>query len=155
MKTLYANKCHNSFAAAYFVGVATIAALIGQHVVRRLIILFGRASLIIFILAFTIFVSAISLGEQYNTACYHVWWNIYIYIYMFIALWILKVELQDIPIFQDEHASYISANRCWKNEKIKTIWTFNCFKTSSNSWKMGKHTHRHTRNFYKGSLLES
>ncbi|PKI66030.1 hypothetical protein CRG98_013615 [Punica granatum] len=48
--------------AMYFVVVATIAALVGQHIVRRLIILFGRASLIIFILAFTIFVSAISLG---------------------------------------------------------------------------------------------
>ncbi|XP_050213413.1 sulfite exporter TauE/SafE family protein 3-like [Mercurialis annua] len=48
--------------ALYFVAVATVAALIGQHIVRRLIIMFGRASLIIFILAFTIFVSAISLG---------------------------------------------------------------------------------------------
>ncbi|XP_057985884.1 sulfite exporter TauE/SafE family protein 3 isoform X2 [Hevea brasiliensis] len=48
--------------ALYFVAVATLAALIGQHIVRRLIIVFGRASLIIFILAFTIFVSAISLG---------------------------------------------------------------------------------------------
>eukprot|EP00257_Ricinus_communis_P015300 XP_015573182.1 sulfite exporter TauE/SafE family protein 3 [Ricinus communis] len=48
--------------ALYFVSVATIAALIGQHIVRRMIIMFGRASLIIFILAFTIFVSAISLG---------------------------------------------------------------------------------------------
>nr|DAD44657.1 TPA_asm: hypothetical protein HUJ06_002887 [Nelumbo nucifera] len=34
----------------------------GQRVVRRLIILLGRASLIIFILSLTIFVSAISLG---------------------------------------------------------------------------------------------
>ena len=50
-------------AALYFVAVATVAAFIGQHVVRRLIIILGRASLIIFILAFTIFVSAISLGE--------------------------------------------------------------------------------------------
>uniref|UniRef100_A0A5B7A4J5 Sulfite exporter TauE/SafE family protein 3-like n=1 Tax=Davidia involucrata TaxID=16924 RepID=A0A5B7A4J5_DAVIN len=48
--------------AAYFIVVATIAAFIGQHVVRKLIIILGRASLIIFILAFTIFVSAISLG---------------------------------------------------------------------------------------------
>ncbi|KAG4144649.1 hypothetical protein ERO13_D05G050200v2 [Gossypium hirsutum] len=48
--------------ALYFTGVATVAAFIGQHVVRKLIILFGRASLIIFILASTIFVSAISLG---------------------------------------------------------------------------------------------
>lgn len=48
--------------ALYFVAVGTIAAFIGQHVVRRLINILGRASLIIFILAFTIFVSAISLG---------------------------------------------------------------------------------------------
>lgn len=48
--------------ALYFVGVATIAAFVGQHVVRRIIFILGRASLIIFILAFTIFVSAISLG---------------------------------------------------------------------------------------------
>lgn len=48
--------------AAYLVVVATIAALVGQHIVRRIIIILGRASIIIFILAFTIFVSAISLG---------------------------------------------------------------------------------------------
>ncbi|KAF6176363.1 hypothetical protein GIB67_011152 [Kingdonia uniflora] len=48
--------------ALYFVAIATIAAFVGQHVVRRMIIILGRASLIIFILAFTIFVSAISLG---------------------------------------------------------------------------------------------
>ncbi|KAI8028755.1 Sulfite exporter TauE/SafE family protein 3 [Camellia lanceoleosa] len=48
--------------AAYFVLVATIAAFTGQHVVRRVIALLGRASIIIFILALTIFVSAISLG---------------------------------------------------------------------------------------------
>ncbi|EOA27036.1 hypothetical protein CARUB_v10023132mg [Capsella rubella] len=48
--------------ALYLVGVATIAALVGQHVVRRLIAALGRASLIIFILASMIFTSAISLG---------------------------------------------------------------------------------------------
>uniref|UniRef100_A0A2P2KTH5 Uncharacterized protein LOC103421160 n=1 Tax=Rhizophora mucronata TaxID=61149 RepID=A0A2P2KTH5_RHIMU len=48
--------------ALYFLAVATIAALIGQHFVKKFIIMTGRASLIIFILAFTIFVSAISLG---------------------------------------------------------------------------------------------
>ncbi|KAH7840920.1 hypothetical protein Vadar_023300 [Vaccinium darrowii] len=48
--------------ALYFTAVATVSALIGQHVVRKLIILLGRASLIIFILASMIFVSAISLG---------------------------------------------------------------------------------------------
>jgi uncharacterized membrane protein YfcA len=48
--------------ALYFVGVATVAAVIGQHIVRRMIIVLGRASIIIFILALTIFISAISLG---------------------------------------------------------------------------------------------
>ncbi|KNA21758.1 hypothetical protein SOVF_040540 [Spinacia oleracea] len=48
--------------AVYFMGVATVAAFVGQHAVRRLIILMGRASLIIFFLAFTIFASAVSLG---------------------------------------------------------------------------------------------
>lgn len=48
--------------ALYFIVVAAIAAMVGQHVVRKMISLFGRASIIIFILAFTIFVSAISLG---------------------------------------------------------------------------------------------
>ncbi|XP_028775626.1 sulfite exporter TauE/SafE family protein 3 isoform X2 [Neltuma alba] len=48
--------------ASYFVLVATIAAFTGQHVVRRIIAILGRASIIIFILALTIFVSAISLG---------------------------------------------------------------------------------------------
>ncbi|KAF8400795.1 hypothetical protein HHK36_014097 [Tetracentron sinense] len=48
--------------ALYFIAVAAIAAFIGQYVVRKLIIILGRASLIIFILAFTMFVSAISLG---------------------------------------------------------------------------------------------
>jgi hypothetical protein len=55
----------NFLAAIYFVAVATFAAFIGQHIVRRLIIVFGRASLIIFILASTIFISAISLGELF------------------------------------------------------------------------------------------
>nr|XP_023879384.1 sulfite exporter TauE/SafE family protein 3-like isoform X2 [Quercus suber] len=48
--------------ASYFVLVATLAAFTGQHVVRKIIALLGRASIIIFILALTIFVSAISLG---------------------------------------------------------------------------------------------
>ncbi|KAI9089005.1 hypothetical protein K1719_029284 [Acacia pycnantha] len=48
--------------ASYFVLVATIAAFAGQHVVRKIIAILGRASIIIFILALTIFVSAISLG---------------------------------------------------------------------------------------------
>ncbi|URE11986.1 Sulfite exporter TauE/SafE [Musa troglodytarum] len=48
--------------AAYFVFLSIVAAFTGQHIIRRLIILLGQASLIIFVLAFTIFVSAISLG---------------------------------------------------------------------------------------------
>ncbi|CAI0420015.1 unnamed protein product [Linum tenue] len=48
--------------AAYFVVVSTIAALAGQHVVRKIIAVLGRASIIIFILALTIFLSAITLG---------------------------------------------------------------------------------------------
>lgn len=59
-------------AAIYLIGVATVAAFIGQHVVRKLIILMGRASLIIFILAFTIFVSAISLGNSLSLSLYRV-----------------------------------------------------------------------------------
>ncbi|KAK1374550.1 Transmembrane protein TauE like protein [Heracleum sosnowskyi] len=48
--------------ALYLVLVATITAFVGQHVVRRVINILGRASIIIFILASTIFISAISLG---------------------------------------------------------------------------------------------
>ncbi|KAL6846411.1 hypothetical protein ACP4OV_023859 [Aristida adscensionis] len=48
--------------AAYFTAVAFIAAIIGQHCVRKLIDWLGRASLIIFILASMIFISALSLG---------------------------------------------------------------------------------------------
>ncbi|EPS70855.1 hypothetical protein M569_03905 [Genlisea aurea] len=48
--------------ALYLFVVATIAAYVGQHVVRRIIAVMGRASIIIFVLSFTIFVSAVSLG---------------------------------------------------------------------------------------------
>ncbi|XP_020216076.1 sulfite exporter TauE/SafE family protein 3 [Cajanus cajan] len=48
--------------ALYFVAVATAAALSGQHLVRKLIAILGRTSLIIFILSLTVFVSGISLG---------------------------------------------------------------------------------------------
>ncbi|PRQ50931.1 putative transmembrane protein TauE [Rosa chinensis] len=48
--------------ALYFTAVASVSALVGQHVVRKVIKILGRASIIIFILAATIFVSAISLG---------------------------------------------------------------------------------------------
>ncbi|KAL8170731.1 hypothetical protein V2J09_022535 [Rumex salicifolius] len=48
--------------ALYLVAVATVAAVVGQFAVKKVIAILGRASLIIFILATTIFVSAISLG---------------------------------------------------------------------------------------------
>jgi len=54
------------YAACYFILIATIAALTGQHVVRKIIAIFGRASIIIFVLAFTIFLSAISLGNLHD-----------------------------------------------------------------------------------------
>ncbi|CAJ1972327.1 unnamed protein product [Sphenostylis stenocarpa] len=48
--------------ALYFIVVAAFSAIVGQHIMKKLIDLYGRASLIIFVLAFTIFVSALSLG---------------------------------------------------------------------------------------------
>uniref|UniRef100_A0A7N0UT31 Sulfite exporter TauE/SafE family protein n=2 Tax=Kalanchoe fedtschenkoi TaxID=63787 RepID=A0A7N0UT31_KALFE len=48
--------------ALYLTAVTTVAALVGQHIVRKAIDILGRASLIIFILALTIFTSAIFLG---------------------------------------------------------------------------------------------
>ncbi|XP_061960519.1 sulfite exporter TauE/SafE family protein 3-like [Populus nigra] len=48
--------------ALYFFVVATISAVVGQHVAGKLIRILGRASLIIFTLAFIIFASAILLG---------------------------------------------------------------------------------------------
>ncbi|KAI5337081.1 hypothetical protein L3X38_016350 [Prunus dulcis] len=48
--------------AVYFAVMSSLSALVGQHVVRKVISVLGRASIIIFILASTIFVSAISLG---------------------------------------------------------------------------------------------
>jgi len=49
--------------AMYFIVVAAISAIVGQHIVRKLIDILGRASIIIFVLAITIFVSAVSLGK--------------------------------------------------------------------------------------------
>nr|KYP76873.1 hypothetical protein KK1_021135 [Cajanus cajan] len=48
--------------ALYFVAVATVSALFGQHLVRKVIALLGRASVIIFILTLTLGVSAVLLG---------------------------------------------------------------------------------------------
>lgn len=71
-QTKHAYNSHlNWFTALYFVAVATLAAFIGQHAVRKLINILGRASIIIFILALTIFVSAISLGmRKHSTFSY-------------------------------------------------------------------------------------
>ncbi|GKB10438.1 sulfite exporter TauE/SafE family protein 3-like protein [Tanacetum coccineum] len=48
--------------ALYFLIVATAATIFGQKVVRKRIMTLDRVSIIIFILAFTVFISAISLG---------------------------------------------------------------------------------------------
>ncbi|BBG98984.1 Sulfite exporter TauE/SafE family protein [Prunus dulcis] len=48
--------------ALYFAAVATVSAIMGQYLVGKVIKALGRASLIIFILALTIFVSALTLG---------------------------------------------------------------------------------------------
>ncbi|XP_051147658.1 sulfite exporter TauE/SafE family protein 3-like isoform X2 [Andrographis paniculata] len=48
--------------ALYFVAVATLAALVGQCVVHKMVTLLKRASIIIFVLAFVILMSAASLG---------------------------------------------------------------------------------------------
>ncbi|XP_027917787.1 sulfite exporter TauE/SafE family protein 3-like isoform X2 [Vigna unguiculata] len=48
--------------ALYLVGVATAASLVGQHLVRKVVAILGRASVIIFILTFTLCVSAFLLG---------------------------------------------------------------------------------------------
>ncbi|KAF2323407.1 hypothetical protein GH714_035328 [Hevea brasiliensis] len=49
--------------ALYLFAVTTIAGFVGQHVVKKVIDMLGRASIIIFILSFTVLVSAISLGS--------------------------------------------------------------------------------------------
>ncbi|KAH9714340.1 Sulfite exporter TauE/SafE family protein 3 [Citrus sinensis] len=48
--------------ALYFFALSIIAAFVGQHVLKKLIKILGRASIIIFTLSFIIFVSAVSLG---------------------------------------------------------------------------------------------
>ncbi|KOM30824.1 hypothetical protein LR48_Vigan01g037900 [Vigna angularis] len=48
--------------ALYLVGVATAASLVGQYLVRKVVAILGRASVIIFILTFTLCVSAVLLG---------------------------------------------------------------------------------------------
>ncbi|XP_014506675.1 sulfite exporter TauE/SafE family protein 3-like [Vigna radiata var. radiata] len=48
--------------ALYLVGVATAASIVGQYLVRKVVAILGRASVIIFILTFTLCVSAVLLG---------------------------------------------------------------------------------------------
>ncbi|XP_049397161.1 sulfite exporter TauE/SafE family protein 3-like [Solanum stenotomum] len=48
--------------ALYFVAVTTVAALVGRHVIDEIIRTVNRVSVIIFVLAFTIFVGSVSLG---------------------------------------------------------------------------------------------
>ncbi|KAL9660949.1 hypothetical protein QQ045_025768 [Rhodiola kirilowii] len=48
--------------ALYLVAVAMLSALVGQHVAKKAINLLGRASIIIFCLALTVFISALLLG---------------------------------------------------------------------------------------------
>jgi len=50
-------------AALYLVAIATAASLVGQHLVRKVVAVLGRASVIIFILTFTLCVSAVLLGK--------------------------------------------------------------------------------------------
>jgi len=50
-------------AALFFVSIATGAALVGQHLVKKAIAILGRASVIIFILTLTLSVSAVLLGK--------------------------------------------------------------------------------------------
>ena len=80
------------YAAAYFVLVATIAALTGQHVVRKIIAVLGRASIIIFILAFTIFVSAISLGtfHYFNWKSYGLFYFYFHFLFLFLVFSVSK-----------------------------------------------------------------
>jgi hypothetical protein len=63
------------WAAIFFTTLAFFAAIVGQRVVRKLIGLLGRASIIIFILSFMIFISALSLGTVFPlltaTVCSH------------------------------------------------------------------------------------
>ncbi|KAL9330966.1 hypothetical protein ACSQ67_000576 [Phaseolus vulgaris] len=55
--------------ALFLTLVAAIAAFLGQHLIDRLVNIYKRASLIIFVLAFTIFISTIALGECF--CCFH------------------------------------------------------------------------------------
>ena len=70
----------------YFAGVAIFSALVGQHVVGKVIRILGRASLIIFILSSMIFISAITLGIYPSSIYGHicVYKSVCIYMYTYI-----------------------------------------------------------------------
>lgn len=76
--------------------MATIAALVGQHVVTKVIAMIGRASLIIFILAATIFISAISLGMCHLGANMHIFLGVLFIDFSQIGL-ISKVLTTSLP----------------------------------------------------------
>lgn len=78
----------DSSAALYFAGVATVSAIIGQHVVGKVIKALGRASLIIFILSLTIFVSALTLGMCKLYICG--------YIFCFFVYFLTSLQDQDM-----------------------------------------------------------
>jgi len=78
-----------SYAALYFILVAFIAALVGQYFLKKIMILFGRASIIIFILASIIFISAILLGKRANFPIL-----VLIFIYTSLKLFFLGTYLQ-------------------------------------------------------------
>ncbi|KAL9669976.1 hypothetical protein QQ045_007526 [Rhodiola kirilowii] len=59
------NILYQRLGSLYLMAVAAVASLIGQHAVRKAIEFLGRASVIIFILALTIFVSAIFLDSSH------------------------------------------------------------------------------------------
>ncbi|XAR67712.1 hypothetical protein NMG60_11002588 [Bertholletia excelsa] len=48
--------------ALYLAAVSTFAALVGQHAMRKIVAILGRASLIVFVLSLMVFLSAIVLG---------------------------------------------------------------------------------------------
>ena len=71
-------------AALYFVAIATAAALVGQHLVRKAIAILGRASVIIFILTLTLSVSAVLLGKYHFLE--HCFLDILLILFIFVRL---------------------------------------------------------------------
>lgn len=107
-------------AASYFVLVATIAAFTGQHVVRKIIAVLGRTSIIIFILALTIFVSAISLGKRFSS--------------FFDLIWKLQLHFWRIAqnySFSNHILQVVWASKTWlRSWRIKNTWDSKIFVTN-------------------------